>query len=244
MHPTVCAETDFSREAWNFVDTNRFSPRYRSEEWRRLLSGGHPEAPILLYAGCLAKQDRVEWLHPMMDVLVYAHLVIVGEGPMQDKLEQAFAGTSTVFTGRLDGKGLARTYASVDLFVTPSMSEAVGTYVLEAMASGLPVIAPRAGAPLVHVIDGENGFMFESGEPREMVALARWLVSNPAHTRRLGASARTYAETRSWQEAQEGFLNNVSAALVGDRVYSDDWFGAELDFEAQTPKSHSLHLFA
>jgi glycosyltransferase involved in cell wall biosynthesis len=226
------------------VDTNRFSPRYRSEEWRRLLSGGHPEAPILLYVGGLAKQGRVAWLRPMMDVLVYAHLVIVGEGPIQDELEQVFAGTSTVFTGRLEGEGLARTYASVDLFVTPSMSEAVGTYVLEAMASGLPVIAPRAGAPLAHVIDGENGFLFEPGEPREMVALARWLVADPAHTRRLGASARTYAETRSWAEVREGFSDNTSAALAGDQVHVDDWLRAELDFEVQIPESHPLHLFA
>jgi glycosyltransferase involved in cell wall biosynthesis len=197
------------------VDAECFSPRHHSTEWRRLLSGGHPEAPILLYVGYLRRAARVAWLRPMMDVLPDVHLVIVGDGPLRAELEELFAGTSTLFTGHLEGKGLTRVYASADIFVSPATRGAAGDVVLQAMASGLPVIAPRAGVPMMHVVDGENGFLFEPDRPEEMVALVCWLASSLAHVRRLGASARKYAETQSWDEVLDDLLLDYTALVDG-----------------------------
>jgi glycosyltransferase involved in cell wall biosynthesis len=224
------------------VDSERFSPRYRSAEWRWLVSDGRPESPILLYVGRLAREKRVEWLRPMMDVLPDARLVIVGDGPLRAELEELFSGTSTLFLGFLQGEDLARAYASADLFVFPSASETLGNVVLEAMASGLPVIAPNSGGPVDHVVDGENGFLFEPDQPQEMMALARWLVSNPAHVRRLGASARVYAETQCWEEILDDLLYEY-AALVGDRAIANDWPGTmALDNGIRSPGSRLSHI--
>lgn len=198
------------------VDIDRFSPRHCSTEWRRLLSGGHPEVPILLYVCYLRREARVAWLRPMMDVLPDARLVVVGDGPLRVEMEEFFAGTSTLFTGHLEDKSLARVYASADIFISPATRGASDDVVLEAMASGLPVIAPRAGVPMMHVIDGENGFLFDPDQPEEMTALVRWLASNLAHAQRLGASARKYAETQSWDEVLSDLLFDYTAL-------GDDW---------------------
>jgi glycosyltransferase involved in cell wall biosynthesis len=151
----------------------------------------------------------------MMDVLFDAHLIVVGDGPLRVELEELFAGTSTLFTGYLEGESLARVYASADIFVSPATRRVADDVLLEAMASGLPVIAPRAGASMVHVVDGENGFLFDPDRLEEMVALVRWLASSLAHARRLGASARMYAETQSWNEVLDDLLFDYTA-LVGD----------------------------
>jgi glycosyltransferase involved in cell wall biosynthesis len=156
----------------------------------------------------------------MMEMLGDACLAVVGDGPMRGELEENLAGTSTVFTGYLEGEELARAYAAADIFVFPSASDTFGNVVLEAMASGLPVIAPRAGGPVDHVVDGENGFLFDPGDLEEMVSLVRWLASNLAYTRRLGASARAYAEAQSWEEIMDELLDEY-AALASLGVHSN-----------------------
>lgn len=195
------------------VDTVRFSPRHYSDAWRARLSDGDVHAPLLLYVGRLAAEKRVEWLHPLVEALPGVRLAIVGDGPLRSALEDRFAGTPTVFTGYLQGDDLAHAYASADLFVFPSASETFGNVVLEAMASGLPVIAPRAGGPMDHVQDGYNGFLFAPNDLAEMVALVRWLAWNPEHTRRLGAHAREYAQSQSWEEILDRLLDEY-ASLV------------------------------
>lgn len=195
------------------VDTLRFSPRRYSETWRARLSGGDVHAPLLLYVGRLAPEKRVEWLHPLIESLPGARLAIVGDGPMRRKLEGLFADTPTVFTGYLQGDDLAHAYASAGLFVFPSASETFGNVVLEAMASGLPVIAPRAGGPVDHVQDGYNGFLFAPNDLAEMVALVRWLAWNPEHTRRLGAQAREYAQSQSWEEILDRLLDEYTTLV-------------------------------
>jgi glycosyltransferase involved in cell wall biosynthesis len=193
------------------VNTDRFSPSHRTQPWRQRLTDGHTEAPLLLYVGRLAREKRVAWLHPMMEMLGNARLAIVGDGPMRAELKDRLADTPTVFTGYLEGEDLARAYAAADIFVFPSASETFGNVVLEAMASGLPVIAPRAGGPVDHVRDGENGFLFDPDDLGEMVSLARWLASDLTYTRRLGAAARAHAEAQSWEEIMDELLDDYAA---------------------------------
>jgi len=202
------------------VDTRRFSPRFRSEAWRLRLSGGCPELPLLLYVGRLATEKRVEWLRPIFAWLPEVRLAIVGDGPRRTELEDLFAHTPTVFTGYLHGEDLARAYASADLFVFPSANETFGNVVLEAMASGLPVIAPRSGGPVDHVIDGVNGFLFDSDDGADLVALLRWLVSDSSCARQLGGSARAYAESQSWEVILDELLEAYTTLLDGRSVFN------------------------
>ncbi len=203
------------------VDTLHFSPQRRRREWRIRLCGSNPseaERPLLIYVGRLAAEKRVDWLCPLIEALPGVRLAIVGDGPMRRSLEEHFAGTPTVFTGFLRGDDLAHAYASADLFVFPSASETFGNVVLEAMASGLPVIAPRAGGPVDHVQDGYNGFLFSANDQDEMIALARSLAWNLEYARQIGNNARTYAESQSWEEVLDALLDDYRILIQQYRV--------------------------
>ena len=188
------------------VDADRFSPDKASQEWRRRLTGGNPQAPLLLYVGRLAPEKRVDWLRPLLEELPGARLAIVGGGPSREELERLFAGTPTVFPGYLQGEDLAGAYASADIFAFPSASETFGNVVLEAAASGLPAVAPRAGGVVDIVRDGETGFLFEAHSRRAFSDSVRRLVHDLGKRREMSAKARSLAEGRSWEAVLDGLL--------------------------------------
>jgi glycosyltransferase involved in cell wall biosynthesis len=189
------------------VDAHRFSPTRRSAAWRERLTGGQPKRPLLLFVGRLSPEKRVEWLRPVMDALPGACLAIVGDGPCRAELEALMAPTPTVFTGWLTGTDLAAAYASADVFVFPGANETFGNAALEAMASGLPVIAPRAGGLLDHVVDGETGVLFDPEDCGSLVMAGRWLVHDVRYRRRLSTVARTRARQRTWTATLDALLS-------------------------------------
>ncbi|MDH7488202.1 MAG: glycosyltransferase family 1 protein [Anaerolineae bacterium] len=199
------------------VDTHRFNPAHRSAERRILLSGGHPEAPLLIYVGRLSPEKRVEWLLPVLKAVPEARLAIVGDGPSRPILERLFKDTNTVFTGHLGGDNLAQAYASGDIFVFPAANETFGNVVLEAMASGLPVVAPRAGEPSDLITHGERGLLFEPGDQDGLVDAVRHLVRDLEYARSLGASGRAYAETLNWELVLDGLFDSY-ARVASHRV--------------------------
>jgi glycosyltransferase involved in cell wall biosynthesis len=196
------------------VDTAHYHPKRRSSEWRQRLSGNQPDAPLLLYVGRLAPEKRIEWLRPVLDAVPEARLAIVGDGPSRPALEQLFAGTNTTFTGYLHGDDLAHTYASADIFAFPAANETLGNVVLEAMASGLPIVAPRSGGLLDHVVDGEHGRLFAPESWAEMVEATRRLARDAAHACQLGAQGRRYAETRNWADTLDGLLQDYASVIA------------------------------
>lgn len=193
------------------VDTRRFNPVHRSAVWQDRLRDGASNAPLLLYVGRLSPEKRVSWLRPVLDALPGARLAIVGDGPQRTELEAQFAGTPTVFTGFLAGNDLASAYAAADAFVFPAANETFGNVVLEAMATGLPVIAARAGGPLDVIADGENGLLFEPESQDSLIDAARRVVLDPACARRLAAAGLRRAEARSWTVVLDGLLNQYLA---------------------------------
>lgn len=195
------------------VDTALFQPARRSPEWRERLSGGQPRAPLLLYVGRLSVEKRVSWLRPLLEAIPGVRLALVGDGPARAALEKLFAGTPTTFTGYLRGEALAAAYASADIFVFPAMNETLGNVVLEAMASGLPVVAPRSGGLLDHLTHGYNGLLFEPHEPDDLAASVSQLVRYPEHARRLGAAGRVHAEARRWDVILDGLLEEYAAVI-------------------------------
>ncbi len=200
------------------VDTVCFNPAHRSATWRERLSGGAPDAPLLLYVGRLAAEKRVAWLRLLLDSIPQARLAIVGDGPLRSVLEECFRGTSTVFTGYLRGEDLSHAYASADLFVFPSANETFGNVVLEAMASGLPVIAPRSGGPVDQVASGQNGLLFESQSLEALIAQTLHCVSDPSYMRRLGVAARAYAESQGWSAVMDELLGEYKLLLEGHQA--------------------------
>src|SRR5215217_6062093 len=176
------------------VDARLFNPGRATKEWRAKLSGGHPEKKILLYVGRLAPEKGIERLKTALKVAPDARLAIVGKGPAREYLEKKFADTPTVFTGLLTGDDLANAYASADLFVFPSTTETLGIAMIEALSSGLPVVAAHSGGAHEVVLKGENGLFYEPDSDRELVATVRRTLGDGALCAALGRGARASAE--------------------------------------------------
>lgn len=181
------------------VDSRRFRPDLASPEWRGRLSDGNPDDRVLLYVGRLAPEKGIETLEAVLRKMPGTRLAIVGDGPARGALERVYAGTPTVFTGLLQGEDLAAAYASADVFVFPSTTDTLGMAMLEALSSGLPVLASRSGGSHEIVSEGENGLLYEAGSAASLVAAARELLENGQRLGAMGLRARAVAETRDWE---------------------------------------------
>lgn len=199
------------------VDSGRFDPSLASDEWRNRLSGGHPDRPILLYVGRLAPEKHIERLMPVLEEVGNISLAIVGDGPARQYLELEFSGSSTVFTGLLYGEDLARAYASSDVFLFPSTTETLGMVMLEALASGLPVVAARAGATGEVVEDGVNGLLYEAGSNNSLVDAVKLLVEYQDVRKKMSTEARLAAERVNWAAATRTLRGYYEVACKGGR---------------------------
>ncbi|WP_158736358.1 glycosyltransferase family 1 protein [Alteribacillus sp. YIM 98480] len=142
------------------VDLNKFGVQYRDDDVRYRLCEGETDKTLLLYVGRLAAEKEIEKIRDVLDGSNRFRLAIVGDGPHRRTLESYFQGTPTVFTGFLHGEELAKAYASSDIFVFPSRTETLGLVILEAMASGLPIVVANSGPTAEQVLDGENGMLY------------------------------------------------------------------------------------
>lgn len=196
------------------VDAKRFHPGRFSKDWRARLSGGNPSDKLLLYVGRLAPEKSIGSIKEALREIPGLRLAIVGDGPARRDLEREFADTPTVFVGVRRGKELAASYASADAFVFPSTTETLGLSMLEALASGLPVLAARAGASAEVVSDGENGLLYEPNSPSSLVFAVRKLFSDEQRLLTLGRNARLLAEERDWENSTLTLRGYYEQALV------------------------------
>ena len=123
------------------VDAAAFHPGFRSAAMREEMTQGNPDDTVLLYVGRLSLEKQIEHIRPVLEQIPNTRLVVVGDGPARAALEREFAGQPAAFMGYLRGRRLSQAYASADIFVFPSRLETFGLVVIEAMASGLPVVA-------------------------------------------------------------------------------------------------------
>jgi phosphatidylinositol alpha 1,6-mannosyltransferase len=199
------------------VDALQFHPARRTTSMRQRLG---PEADlILLYVGRLAPEKRLELLleaYPSVrddaaQRSVRVGLALVGSGPMQAELERR-AIPGVVLTGPLSGQPLAEAYASGDVFAFPSDTETFGNVVLEAMASGLPVVGVDGGGVRELIDPDVNGVRTPPGQVAPYAAALSALVHDSERRHRLGAGARVSAERRSWNEILDGVIAHYARA--------------------------------
>ena len=195
------------------VDARRFRPNLASRDWRVRLSGGYPDQKILLYVGRLALEKDIHRLRAVLREVPDARLAIVGDGPARRALEKEFRGTPTVFTGVLLGDDLAAAYASADLFVFPSTTETLGIVMIEALASGLPVVAARTGAAHEVVSEGENGLLYEPGSEGGLVAAVRRILEDGALRASLSQKARVAVAGLAWEASTATLRSYYEEAL-------------------------------
>jgi glycosyltransferase involved in cell wall biosynthesis len=193
------------------VDVDHFHPSHRTEAWRAAV-GARPDEALLLYVGRLAPEKRLDLLAEALDGMTGVRLVLVGDGPYRPQLERRFAHLPVHFAGYLHGQALAQAYASSDLFVFPSDTETFGQVVQEAMASGLAVLAARAGGAADLVQDGATGALFTPGNADELRVRVRELTADAARLRAIGRAGREAAERRSWASVLDDLLGHYRRA--------------------------------
>lgn len=182
------------------VDQDVFHPHFYSQELRE--AWGAKEKIVLLSVGRLAREKNIQLLfraYGMMseEIRKKLKMVIVGQGPEMEPLKD-IAPEGTVFTGMLSGTDLSAAYASADIFTFTSHSETFGNVLLEAMASGVPVICPLAGGVLDILQEGKNGIGFQPDDPGSLADKIQKIVMHDAVRSRLSKGARNYALQQSW----------------------------------------------
>ncbi|MCU8592575.1 MULTISPECIES: glycosyltransferase family 4 protein [Streptomyces] len=195
------------------VDTVRFRPGRRDEALRRELA---PNGELIVgYVGRLAPEKQVELLSGAC-ALDGVRVVVVGDGPSRPGLEAALPGA--VFLGRRTGDDLARVFASLDVFAHTGPFETFCQTVQEAMASGVPVVAPAAGGPLDLVAHGRTGLLVP---PRDADAVrdAVWSLSaDPALRAAYGAAGRAAVEQRTWAAVGDRLIGHYTDVLAARKA--------------------------
>ncbi|GAB3880153.1 glycosyltransferase family 4 protein [Terrabacter terrigena] len=207
------------------VDAALFNPAWRKDALARALRRELAPAGERLvgYVGRLAPEKEVERLAELAD-LPHSRLVVVGDGPSRGAVGTALAeavaaspgrpNRPPVFLGSRHGDDLARAYACLDVFVHTGTAETFGQTIQEAGASGLPVVAPRAGGPVDLVADGVNGYLFEPGEPGALRRQVARVLESPSHAASLGRRGHELVRHRSWSRVVEGLVGHYDDAIA------------------------------
>lgn len=192
------------------VDTRLFDSARRSQALRESWGAGDDDA-VMLYVGRLAAEKNIAQVFLAYEAARRNHpatkLVVVGDGPMAESLREQHPDVH--FTGSLLGVALAEHYASADIFLFPSLTDTFGNVVLEAMASGLAVLAYEAGAAAEHIVDCASGVLVTPGNTAGFVSDACMMVRQARRLLPLRCHARAMAMRASW----EGVLNQFERAL-------------------------------
>ena len=185
------------------IDTEAFHPAKRNGLMKKRY--GITEPVKILYVGRVSREKRLpvlaEAYKRLSRVSGDVHLVVVGDGPYFEEMRQVLAGYPCTFTGYLSGDELARTYAAGDVFVFPSTTDTFGNVVLEAQASGLPVIVTDQGGPSENMVADDTGLVVKGDDPNMLFDAMRKLAFDGELRARMGAAAREYTEERSFENA-------------------------------------------
>ncbi|MDF2594788.1 MAG: glycosyltransferase [Clostridia bacterium] len=217
---TLCASTDtkallnsegIERTALftRGVDTAHFTPLLRSDALRKVF--GVQDKKVLLYVGRISIEKELDVLLKAYEKIYKQYkdqiaLIITGDGPELERYKKLFP-PHTIFTGYKKGEELSLIYASSDLFVFPSSTETFGNVVLEAMASGLAVIAPNKGGVKDMISHEKNGLFFEAGDAADFGDKIARVLEDEHLYQSMRQQARITALTRGWDKVLGQLIN-------------------------------------
>jgi len=188
------------------VDTQLFHPGRRDAALRAQWGVGENETAVL-YVGRLAAEKNLSLVFSAFDAMHQVHpatrLVLVGDGP--ERAGWQAKRPDAIFCGTQVGETLAAHYASGDVFLFPSLTETWGNVTIEAMASGLAVVAYDCAAAEEIILHGENGLKVAPEDQAAFTAQAASLAPDVARQRRLGTAAAARAAQLSWDAIIDSF---------------------------------------
>lgn len=212
----------------NGVDPTRFHPDLDAGPLRARY-GVAPAAPIILLVGALDRPHYFKGVPLLLEAFARlrhprARLLIVGEGDLRGSYQQRAAqmglGEQVVFCGRVSDDALPAHYAIADLLVLPSttLGEAFGVVVLEAMASGKPVITSNLPGVRSVVTNGQDGLLVRPGDPDDLAEAIQTLLEDPGRRRAMGEQGRAKVEQRYTWQTIGGQLEEIYQRVVGRSV--------------------------
>ncbi|MHB8506335.1 MAG: glycosyltransferase family 4 protein [Acidimicrobiales bacterium] len=194
---------------WSYgVDTERFRPRPRPH------AGPAPAPVTALYVGRLAPEKDFERLAPLAGA-PGVRLVVVGDGPLRSRFERSLAAPNVEFRGWLAGDTLAQVYSEADVFVFPSTTETLGLVLLEALASGLPVVA-AGSAPSAEVLgDWDCGVLVDDAAWGDLATVVRRVGQRDDLWQQRSRLARARTREWDWASATDNLVDQYERLLDG-----------------------------
>ena len=206
------------------VDT-KFKREMKSKEWRHFLSGGHPELPLILHVGRLGVEknseeipDIIKETTKLMGGVDKVRFAVVGDGNLFPMIKEKLEGhmDNVVLAGYRHGEELLQSYASSDVFFSPSTTEAFPLVYLEAMSSGLAVVGPRAGGVADAFRHGIHGHLFAAHRPAEAAQAIKLTIEGGEEMRE---AAHAHGSSFSWEQSV-GELQSTLKGVVRDKENS------------------------
>jgi glycosyltransferase involved in cell wall biosynthesis len=216
------------------IDTALFNPARRSQVLRDAW-GADETTPVVLYVGRLAPEKNLQLFITAAQAFRAAHprtrVVLVGNGPDANALQSAHP--DFIFAGMRTGSDLAAHYASADVFLFPSVTETFGNVTLEALASGLAVVAYDYAAARQHIVHEKSGWLVPFGDTAAFINAAKELAESPARMVNLKHNARTAADSLSWDNIAREFAKNLREVVDGYSAQPGSPKGAPVKVSSQ-----------
>lgn len=201
------------------VDLERYHPNNRrSAPAIALRDQLSPDGELVVgYVGRIAPEKQVERLRALKGI-PGLQLAIVGDGPARASVASELRGMPVSWLGRLGGADLATAYASFDMFVHTGTEETFGQTIQEAHASGIPVVAPRAGGPIDLVEHGVDGLLVPPSDDRGLRAAVKMLSADAPLRLRMGEAGRRAVLGRSWESICSELVGHYQRVIAGHRT--------------------------
>ncbi|MEY4499551.1 MAG: hypothetical protein RL319_539 [Actinomycetota bacterium] len=196
------------------VDLELFNPRRKEtsevQKFRKKVLMG--KNLVVGFVGRLAAEKQVERFAELFD-LPSVSFLIVGDGPERIRLEKLFSGQAVTFTGKLTGEDLANAYAAMDIFVHCGTEETFGQTIQEALATGLPVVAPDRGGPSYLVESSVTGYLVDPEKENSYRDRVLRLALDTDLRMAIGESARNSVHGKSWKVNNQKLFELYESAV-------------------------------
>jgi phosphatidylinositol alpha 1,6-mannosyltransferase len=196
------------------VDLQQFNPKWRSQRLRKSW-GAESETLVIGFVGRLAPEKQVHKLGLLADVGNLAGKktvhVIVGDGPSRNSLQNSLP--KAIFTGHLSGDELSKAVASMDILITTGENETFCQVIQEAMASGLPVIAPAIGGPLDLISEGVDGYLYTPGVSLDIRKKVLKVIHDDALLEQMSEAALVRVQSKTWENVCQQLVTTLTDVI-------------------------------